>query len=121
MTDRLFIALGALFGFWGVAAAAASAHVAGSGSLGTAANFLLFHGPLLVALPAVARAWVGHAGLLRAGGCFIALGVGLFSGDLALRALVGLPLFPMAAPTGGFTLMLGWAAIGASSLIRTRL
>src|SRR5690606_30773178 len=52
MSDRFFVFVGGLFGFWGVAAAAAAAHIAGSGTLATAASFLLVHAVLLVALPA---------------------------------------------------------------------
>jgi len=121
MSDRFFVFVGGLFGFWGVAAAAAAAHIAGSGTLATAASFLLVHAVLLVALPAALNAWVAHRGLMRVGGWLLAAGVLLFTGDLTLRALVDGSLFPMAAPTGGILVMLGWAAIGTSGLVSSRL
>lgn len=121
MSDRFFVFLGGLFGFWGVAAAAAAAHITGTGPLATAASFLLVHAVLMVALPAVLNAWIAHRGLMRIGGWVLAAGVFLFTGDLTLRALVEHGLFPMAAPTGGVLVMLGWAAIGTSGLVSSRL
>ena len=47
--DRILIALGAIAGLAGVALSAAAAHVTGAGSLETAARFLLFHAPALLA------------------------------------------------------------------------
>jgi uncharacterized membrane protein YgdD (TMEM256/DUF423 family) len=46
------------------------------------------------------------------------LGLVLFCGDLAMRAFRGSALFPMAAPTGGFVLMAGWALIAVAALLR---
>lgn len=48
------------------------------------------------------------------------LGLALFSGDLALRALHGTPLFPMAAPSGGVILMAGWLMAGLAALVPAR-
>ena len=45
----------------------------------------------------------------------VALGLALFSGDLAMRALAGQPLFRMAAPLGGSTLILAWLALAVSA------
>lgn len=116
--DRALIALGALFGCLGTAAAAAAAHVTGSDSgLGTAANFLLFHAPALMGVPLLVRAALVHAGTARAGGWIVFVGVALFSSELALRAIEGRTLFPMAAPTGGTLVLAGWLALALSAVL----
>jgi len=45
----------------------------------------------------------------------------LFCGDLALRAIAGQAMFPMAAPAGGMLLMGGWALLAISALLQLRL
>jgi len=45
----------------------------------------------------------------RAGGA-------LFAGDIAMRAFAGQRLFPMAAPTGGTLLLIGWLVLTAAAL-----
>ncbi|MGI6245016.1 MAG: DUF423 domain-containing protein [Pseudochelatococcus sp.] len=115
--DRALIALGALFGLLGTAAAAVAAHVTGPGTgLDTAANFLLFHAPVLIAVPLLIRAGLAQAALARGGGWLVFAGVALFSGELALRAVEGRTLFYMAAPTGGTLLMAGWLVLAIGAL-----
>lgn len=118
--DRAFLALGALAGLLGVAASAASAHVSGADSLKTAAQFLLFHAPALLALAALSATGTTHRPVTRLAGAGLVLGLTLFAGDLALRALHGTALFPMAAPIGGVLLMGGWLLIAVAALIPTR-
>jgi len=118
--DRLLFFLGAIAGLCGVAGAAAAAHVTGSGSLDIAANFLLFHGPLLVAVALADHVGFGRAGPLRLGGILIAIGLIGFSGDLTVRALQGVSPLPMAAPTGGTLLMLGWLFLAIAALVPRR-
>jgi uncharacterized membrane protein YgdD (TMEM256/DUF423 family) len=43
----------------------------------------------------------------------------LFSGDIALRALVDHRLFPMAAPSGGTLLIGGWGLLVVAALLAT--
>ncbi len=107
-----------LFGAAGVAAAAAAAHIAGDASLHTAADFLLFHAATLLALTTTVSLRP-HRGLVAAGS-LIAVGTILFSGDLALRVLAGLRLWPMAAPTGGTLLIAGWLAIAVAGPLALR-
>lgn len=116
--DRLLLALAGLAGLLGVAGSAAAAHSGGGDSLRTASQFLLFHAPLVVGLVALSAAGTVHARLAQLSAGAILLGLALFSGDLALRALAGTPLFPMAAPSGGVVLMLGWALVVAAALWR---
>lgn len=117
MPERLLLFLGALAGFSGVMAAAAAAHTAGGDNLRTSAQFLLFHAPLLVAAPAIIRSGAVHRHLALLALMLVFIGVALFSGQLALRALKDISLFAMAAPTGGTLLMLGWALLGVSALV----
>jgi uncharacterized membrane protein YgdD (TMEM256/DUF423 family) len=111
---RLAIIVGAIAGALGVAASARASH-GGLESLMIAAQFLLFHAPVLLSLAVLVRvSLVGP----RAGGLVLALfllGLTLFSGDLAMRALAGQPLFRMAAPLGGGMLILAWIALAASA------
>lgn len=102
----LVSALAGLMGASGVGLAAAAAHISGAATLATAANFLLFHAAALLALTLGMRETY-HRGLLAAA-LLIGIGSILFCGDLALRALTGIKLFPMAAPAGGMMLIAGW-------------
>lgn len=110
-TQRLFILAGGLSGAAGVALAAVAAH-AGGGYVGTASSFLLAHAPALLAIGLLGGGRVRHAG-----GAVLLLGLALFCGDLLLRHYVGERLFPMAAPTGGTLMILGWLAVAASAFL----
>jgi uncharacterized membrane protein YgdD (TMEM256/DUF423 family) len=120
LPDRVIIVLAALSGLLGVALSAAAAHVTGSGSLTTAAQFLLFHAPALLALVALGAYGPLNAKLARLAAFVVILGLILFCGDLSRRALSGVALAPMAAPTGGILLMIGWGLIGAAGLLSRR-
>jgi uncharacterized membrane protein YgdD (TMEM256/DUF423 family) len=111
-------ALAGLFGAAGVGLAAAAAHISVDSILHASADFLLFHAAGLMAMVGFMRARP-HRGLLVAGSV-IAIGTILFSGDLAIRTLAGLRLVPMAAPTGGTLLIIGWiiAAVAAPLALR---
>ncbi|TBA86621.1 DUF423 domain-containing protein [Rhizobium ruizarguesonis] len=113
----LFYLLSGLFGFAGVALAAAAAHGGGDAHLlASASTMCLAHAPALLALALAAdrikTAWL--AGLL------IGIGTLLFSGDLVSLRFAGSGLFPMAAPTGGFAMMFGWLAVAAGAVLRVR-
>lgn len=118
--DRGLLALGALAGLLGVVASAAAAHGGGLDSLKTAAQFLLFHAPAVIGLVALIATGVTHRLMTRLAAIALVIGLALFSGDLALRALQGVPLFPMAAPSGGFMLMGGWLLAAIAAFIPTR-
>lgn len=116
---RILIGLAALSGVLGVGLSAAAAHITG-GNLATAAQFLLFHAPALLALGALIAAGAVQPTLAQIAGYLLVLGLILFCGDLSRRAFSGAPLFPRAAPTGGILLMIGWALVGISALLRLR-
>ncbi len=114
MIARLAIVAGALAGALGVAASARASHGGGE-NLTIAAQFLLFHAPVLLALAGLIRvSLVGPRAAAVVLGLFLA-GLALFSGDLAMRALAGQPIFRMAAPLGGSTLILAWIALTVSA------
>ncbi|PVE22432.1 DUF423 domain-containing protein [Microvirga sp. KLBC 81] len=119
LATRLLISLAGLSGALGVGLSAAAAHMTG-GNLTTAAQFLLFHAPGLLALAALISAGAVHPTLAQVAGYILVLGLALFCGDLARRAFAGIALFPRAAPTGGVLLMLGWVLVAASALLRLR-
>ena len=119
MTRRLESALAlwaALLGLCGVATAAAAAHLTGVTSLNAAALILLSHAPAIIASLAAARSQLlnPRMGFMAAG--LLALGTTLFSSDIAHRVFSATPLFPMAAPAGGFILMIGWGFLVVGAL-----
>ena len=111
---RPFLALAGLLGAAGVAIAAAASH-GGDPNLGIAANFLLFHAPALLGLSLVPR-----SRLLLVAGYVLLFGLAVFCGDLAMRSATGNALFPLAAPIGGSTLILGWLLVAATALFTRR-
>ena len=113
--SRIVITLAGLMGVGGVILAAVGAHVAPGTGLDSAAYILLFHAAAVLGATAIL-----HQGLLWRPSATVALiawvlGSALFSGDIALRALVGHRLFPMAAPSGGF-LIGGWGLLVIAAL-----
>lgn len=119
LAARILIVLASLSGLLGVGLSAAAAHVTG-GNLTTAAQFLLFHAPALLALVALMAAGALNPLLAQIAGYVLVLGLVLFCGDLSRRAFSGMALFPWAAPTGGILLMMGWLLLGISALLRLR-
>jgi uncharacterized membrane protein YgdD (TMEM256/DUF423 family) len=95
-------------------------HSGAGQTLETSARFLLCHAPALLAILALIATGRIRPMLGRLAGWVMVLGLVLFSGDLALRALQGVPLFPMAAPSGGILLMAGWALAGLAALVPER-
>jgi uncharacterized membrane protein YgdD (TMEM256/DUF423 family) len=120
----LFIlaAMAGVLGAAGVGAAAAAAHLGGGQLLETAATFLMIHSAAVLAMVAVAqRASRRSPRLLVIAAMLFILGMILFCGDFAMRALAERALFRMAAPSGGILLIGGWlltafaAALAAAS------
>ncbi len=107
---RSLIFAGGLCGAAGVGLSAAAAHSAGA-NLGIAASFLLAHAPVFLAI-----GLLGGNRVLQLATATLLVGVLLFCGDLLMRDYAGTRLFPMAAPTGGTIMILGWLGIAASAL-----
>jgi uncharacterized membrane protein YgdD (TMEM256/DUF423 family) len=118
MRRFLFVIAGlaSLAGAAGVGAAAAAAHLRGGHLLETAATFLMIHSAAVLAITALALRAPRAAGALFAiAGALLILGMVLFCGDFAMRALANRALFPMAAPSGGMLLIAGWLAAGIAA------
>jgi uncharacterized membrane protein YgdD (TMEM256/DUF423 family) len=116
MTSALLVLAG-LMGACGVGLAAAAAHGTSAAGLESAAWLLLFHATAILGAASLAShqlLWRPLALVTML--CFVAGGA-LFAGDIAMRAFAGQRLFPMAAPTGGTLLLIGWLALAAAALV----
>jgi uncharacterized membrane protein YgdD (TMEM256/DUF423 family) len=119
MTDnhvlRPAVVLAGLMGAAGVALAAAAAHLPDAAQLATASSMLLFHAAAVIgaALLTVQGLALHPLGLAATYGFIV--GCALFAGDLTLRQYTGQRLFPMAAPTGGSTMILSWLALALAA------
>jgi uncharacterized membrane protein YgdD (TMEM256/DUF423 family) len=114
LASRILLVAAGLCGALGVAAAAGASHTADD-NLGIAANFLLLHAPVLMGLSLMAFNRVAVAAAV-----VLLVGLALFAGDLAVRSLLGGPLFLMAAPLGGGGLIVGWLMVAVAGLVGRR-
>ena len=105
----LFSTLAGLCGALAIAAYAGAAH-GGENHLGNIAPLLLGHAPAFLALSLI----VPGSRVAYLGGALLALGLALFCGDLFMRDMTGDRLFPMAAPTGGSLMILGWLVVAVA-------
>ncbi len=113
---RGWVALGAFVGLLAVAAAAGAAHGAAdrARAMGSAAQMLGWHALALMfcGLWGVQGGWLTHLA-----GAGFTLGLLLFCGAV-YSPIFGGPSLGMTAPVGGTILMLAWAALGLSALLR---
>ncbi|MFD1197603.1 DUF423 domain-containing protein [Brucella gallinifaecis] len=108
--NPLFGTLAGLCGALAIAAYVGAAHGT-ENHLGAIAPILLGHAPALLILSLI----VPNSRVATIGGAILVAGLILFCGDLYMRDIAGSRLFPMAAPTGGSLMILGWLVIGVSS------
>jgi len=119
--SQIFVVFAGLFGAIGVAFAAIAAHGGATATLGSASQMLLFHAPVLLGVGLLGHTGNGAAGwVLPTGAGLILLGCALFAGDLTTRQYRGHALFPMAAPSGGTIMILGWVVIAVAGLLLLR-
>ncbi len=113
---RVLVVLAGAMGAAGVALAAASAHQPDATRLASASSMLLFHASAVLAAVLLIERRVIHMqfGFAAAAGFVIASA--LFAGDLTLRQYAGHGLFPMAAPTGGTLLIVGWLVLAVAAV-----
>jgi uncharacterized membrane protein YgdD (TMEM256/DUF423 family) len=114
------VALAGLYGAAGVALWAAAAHAGANTSLATGAQFLLIHATALAGIAALASTHFSAPRLALSAGVVLAIGSGLFTGDIAMRAFWQQPLFAMAAPSGGTLTILGWLLLAFAALMAAR-
>jgi uncharacterized membrane protein YgdD (TMEM256/DUF423 family) len=118
--DRLFVVLGALSAFVGVAAGAFGAHALKArlapdllAVFDTGARYQLIHALALLAVASACRRWPASAARW-AGWSFVA-GTVLFSGSLYALALTGTRALGAVTPFGGVAFLLGWALLAWSA------
>lgn len=104
-----------LAGAAGVALAAAGAHGAGLSALTPAAQFLVMQAAAALAVIAVGLHASHPAGFLIAA-LLLLVGVTLFSGSVTTHTLWGVRPFPMAAPTGGTIMIVGWLVLSVTAV-----
>ena len=112
----IIVTLAALLGACGVILAAAAAHAAPGAGLDSAASMLLFHAAAVLGGAALAQQGLLWRPLALLALAAWLLGAGLFAGDIAPRAFASQRLFPMAAPSGGIILIIGWLAVAAAAI-----
>ncbi len=112
---RILIILAGVMGADGVILAAASAHQPDAAGLAAASSMLLFHATAVLAVVALAERGVLHAPIGIAAAFGFVIAAALFAGDLTLRQYAGHSLFPMAAPSGGTLLMVGWLTLAVAA------
>jgi uncharacterized membrane protein YgdD (TMEM256/DUF423 family) len=122
MTRAPFILAGiaALMGAAGVALAAAGVHASGGELAERGALFLLLHAAAGLAIAAHARIAGPLTRALVIVGFFMEAGAILFSAELAMHVFTGERIFPFAAPLGGTTMILSWAALAIVFLAASR-
>lgn len=105
--------LAGFMGASGVMLAAAASHGADGRLLGSASTMCLAHAPVLLAL------YLAYGRIKAATLAALVLGCGtvLFSADLLSRHFAQTGLFPMAAPTGGGLMILGWLLIALGGFL----
>jgi uncharacterized membrane protein YgdD (TMEM256/DUF423 family) len=112
----IFIRIGALLAFLGVALGAFGAHAlrerlspAMLQVWHTAVLYHLLHAVALFALGLFLQSARGAAAPLAAGGWLLTAGVVVFSGSLYALALSGVKVLGAITPIGGVLVLIGWA------------
>lgn len=121
MRARIWLTLGAMYGFLAVVMGALGAH-AMQGVLSsqlmdfwrTAVRFEFYHALALLALGLFTMIQPGPGQTLS--GISFSLGIFFFSGSLYIRCLAGVPAIAVITPIGGTLLLLGWLALVWSSV-----
>lgn len=114
--ERIFLGLGALFGFLGVAAGAFGTHTLQEklspemmNIFEIAVRYQMYH-----ALALLAAGWLAHRSPSLAtnmGGWLLIGGTVVFSGTLYVLSLSGVRVWGAITPLGGIALLAGWACL----------
>jgi uncharacterized membrane protein YgdD (TMEM256/DUF423 family) len=122
--DRTFLAIGAAFGFLGVAFGAFGAHALKSrlstdllAVFETGVRYQMYHA-FAILIVAAAIGQMGNAKLLTAAGWLFSGGVLLFSGSLYALALTGVGVLGAITPIGGLLFLAGWASLLGFAILR---
>ena len=113
---RLFVALGALSGFFAVACGAFAAHGLKArlgpevlATFETGARYHMVHALALLAAGWACTRWPGP--FMTASGWLFLAGTVLFSGSLYLLALTGVRWLGAVTPVGGLAFLAGWLCL----------
>lgn len=106
-----------LMGAAGVMLAAAAAHQPDATRLAAASSMLLFHAPAVIGAALLSAHGILKRPLGPVAAFGFVAGAALFAGDLTMRQYQGQSLFPMAAPTGGTTLILSWLVLAIAAIV----
>lgn len=114
--DRLFVTIGSLSGFLGVALGAFAAHALANridadllASFEVGVRYQMYHSFALLAVGWAHTRWPGAA--LSASGWLFAVGTALFSGSLYALSLSGVRWLGAITPVGGCALLAGWLCL----------
>jgi len=120
--DNRWVCLGSVMGFFAVFLGAAGAHWLEPhlhGKYGsffdTAVRFHLIHSVAIIVATLVTKS-AERTIILSLSLWFFIFGTIIFSGSLYLFSITHQEIFGIAAPVGGFTLMLGWIALALGAL-----
>ena len=117
MSSTILIALAGVMGAAGVVLLAAGAHAAPGAGLDSAGQMLLFHAAAVIGVAVALHQGLLFRPLALAAAIGLIVGAALFSADIALKALAGHRLFPMAAPTGGFISIASWLGLAVAAIV----
>ena len=118
---KLFVTLGSLSGFLGVALGAFGAHGLKTRvapemltTWNTGVLYHLIHALGLVLIGIICQL-LPEVPLVRTAGWFIVAGTVLFSGSLYVLVLSDIKAFGMITPLGGISFLVGWALLAAAT------
>jgi uncharacterized membrane protein YgdD (TMEM256/DUF423 family) len=114
--DRLFVTIGSLSGFLGVALGAFAAHALTNRidadllvSFEVGVRYQMYHSFALLAVGWAYTRWPGA--ILAASGWLFVVGTALFSGSLYALSLSGVRWLGAITPIGGCALLAGWLCL----------
>src|SRR5499425_298733 len=116
--DRMFLAIGTIFGFLGVAFGAFGAHALRArlspdmlAVFETGVRYQMYHAFAVLIVALAAARFDGW--MVRAAGWSFTAGIFLFSGSLYALALTGITTLGAITPLGGLAFLVGWALLVA--------
>ena len=122
--DQLFLLIGAIAGFIGVALGAFGAHGLRTrlspdmlAVFETGVRYQMYHA-LALLLTAAAIGRIGDARLIVIAGWFFVAGIVLFSGSLYALTLTGVSMLGAITPIGGLAFLAGWACVALFAAAR---
>ena len=117
MWTRALVAAAGFLGFAGVATGAAGTHAGGGDLARLASFFLLIHSAAICGIVGLSEV-LGVRLIYLLAASALAVGVVMFSADLAVLAFAGASPLRILAPVGGLLMLSGWALLAVAPLLR---